>query len=786
MIERLTSLEIRDFRVFGGEHKIPLDADAILVHGNNGSGKSSLLYAIEYALTGEVADLKGFAQDYPRCLRHVDATSPTSVRLSFREDNGIERQTFGLIPMTANEPGAHEFLTAGDARFFKERCFLSQVRLSRLLELYQTIGEGSSETPLVAFVKRLLNLDVLENLSQALHEITDVRRVRKVYPRFAELEQLQLRLAEKQRRLREDIRVAEGKQQEQIAVVGTLLNSIARPLSSDNWNLENVQQLYAALVLELNAGSAEVRLRSLESSLNTLRGLRVILANDQTSDDEVVTLQKSVNDDTSRLEELRAILTTVLRSLLERVALLQPSMSLAPGEALPTELWTSAALALESLLTAFSTAVSSLVLVDKARKEADERRTHLQTQLEDVSSRLARATATLPRGVDLLAEIVAIVDGDVCPVCERDFRELKRESLREFVARRVAEFGVQNDAIQALTMERDTLRLGIEESARVVTTMVERQQRSDPTEVVLARLRQAESLEAQLKAIQPQLTEWQTIWDRVRATRAQLSLSQSRQQQISDAKAKIGDLAMALAVSFPVELSLLDRVEVLSKRCLENLGEEQQRQSSWRKTIDILDEIVKGFQTRASLDKEWLSLDRELQQCQSAREKADGYISSGRRVHKAAIEAKRKLLERVFDQRLNSLWADLFDRLVRNERFRPRLGDPAGWRDQIRTAIQAVADGCETFENIGAIHSLGNLNTAALSLFLSLNLVESAQNQVLVLDDPVQSMDDVHVTQMGLLLRELISQAGRQMVVAVHERALFDFLAFEFSARDFR
>ena len=51
----------------------------------------------------------------------------------------------------------------------------------------------------------------------------------------------------------------------------------------------------------------------------------------------------------------------------------------------------------------------------------------------------------------------------------------------------------------------------------------------------------------------------------------------------------------------------------------------------------------------------------------------------------------------------------------------------------------------------------------------------------LILDDPVQSMDDVHVAQFAALLRTLSKQHGRQVVVAVHDRQLFDYLRLELS-----
>lgn len=77
--------------------------------------------------------------------------------------------------------------------------------------------------------------------------------------------------------------------------------------------------------------------------------------------------------------------------------------------------------------------------------------------------------------------------------------------------------------------------------------------------------------------------------------------------------------------------------------------------------------------------------------------------------------------------------------------------------------------------------SAGNLNTAALTLFLALHLAAGERLPLLILDDPVQSMDDVHISQFAALLRTLSKQHQRQVVIAIHERALFDYLTLELS-----
>ena len=70
---------------------------------------------------------------------------------------------------------------------------------------------------------------------------------------------------------------------------------------------------------------------------------------------------------------------------------------------------------------------------------------------------------------------------------------------------------------------------------------------------------------------------------------------------------------------------------------------------------------------------------------------------------------------------------------------------------------------------------------AALTLFLSLHLSVKPMLPWLMIDDPVQSMDEIHIAQFAALLRTLSKQRSRQVIIAVHERPLFEYLALELS-----
>ncbi|MEO9338607.1 hypothetical protein ABFT80_14290 [Mesorhizobium sp. SB112] len=101
--------------------------------------------------------------------------------------------------------------------------------------------------------------------------------------------------------------------------------------------------------------------------------------------------------------------------------------------------------------------------------------------------------------------------------------------------------------------------------------------------------------------------------------------------------------------------------------------------------------------------------------------------------------------------------------------------------DPISALLETVHRDGGTYGGPGAMLSAGNLNTAALTLFLALHLSVNPDLPWLVLDDPVQSMDELHVAQFAALLRTLAKREDRQIVIAIHERQLFDYLTLELS-----
>ncbi len=161
MTIRISSLVIEDFRSIRGTQRISLDAPAVLIHGPNGTGKTSLLSAIELALTGSVASLARFDPGYIQHLPHKLGASG-SCRIQ------IEATGLGVVYAEMKGDGSRiwgePLLGSDQSRFFTERCYLPQAALGRLLEIYEHQDSRRTDSPLTRFVKELLGLEALDAL----------------------------------------------------------------------------------------------------------------------------------------------------------------------------------------------------------------------------------------------------------------------------------------------------------------------------------------------------------------------------------------------------------------------------------------------------------------------------------------------------------------------------------------------------------------------------------------------------------------------------------------------
>jgi DNA repair protein SbcC/Rad50 len=155
-------------------------------------------------------------------------------------------------------------------------------------------------------------------------------------------------------------------------------------------------------------------------------------------------------------------------------------------------------------------------------------------------------------------------------------------------------------------------------------------------------------------------------------------------------------------------------------------------------------------------------------------------IRADAQVIKSQVETVRsRIIGKEFNDRLNRLWRDLFVRLAPNEPYVPAFRVPTESTHRLQPKLITTHRSGGAGGTPGPMLSAGNLNTAALTLFIALHLTVAEQLPWLILDDPVQSTDDVHIAHFAALLRTLSKQHRRQILIAVHDRQLFEYLKLE-------
>ncbi len=769
----LRTLEVSNFRTIRGPISVPLDASVVLVHGDNGAGKTTLLSAIELAMTGEIQALRDAEVGYVDHLPNVDGGDCT-VRLEAHEgtiDGGLAEAEF--LISNGRLTGV-PLLDPARQRFFTERCFLAQSSLGRLLDLYQN-PEGRGESSLVRFVNELLGLDDLDSLIAGLHAAGDERRIRKVIPEYegqqSTIRTLESAIASSEKRLAALRSRARGEYEQ-----------LRQALDVGPTTVQPSQSELGALEARLSPDGSEDDLARLSSQAERLSGFRATLA---------------------RLPQLSEASETLVADV-TAAHQLEAQWRVGPGQRLAEAL--DEASALVGLPTAppaedpaaslarYSTGISAALTREQQLLEEDNARVaragRLVEELEAARGELAgldAELATLTVNWDGLVEaLVAVaphISGEECPVCGRDFSEVSEEPLVDHTARLIAQYSETATRVQQVAEERSAAQAKVTNATAAHAEVVPQVWASAARAEVEARLLALSDVQTRLVRLEEAAAEGSTLIreasalnDRIRDLGSYEAAEREVRSKISDEWTLVYGSAATLRESSAVALTTLQ--EAVS----ESLGQMEAHVRARSELRTRLDGLRRLFAEQVEAEERLAADKSVLNATRGTLAKAKARMQDARAIAAAAAQARAAIVATVFNGSLNQTWHDLFIRLAPDEPYVPSFGVPTTDRRLTEVQLETV----HRFGGVGggtpgAMLSAGNLNTAALTLFLALHLSIEPKVSCIVLDDPVQSMDEVHVSQFAALVRTLSRQLGRQVILAVHERSLFEYLRLELS-----
>ena len=776
MTPMLKTLTISNFRSIRGDIVVPLNAPVVLVHGSNGMGKTSVLSALELGLTGSIAHLDRNQSRYQEYLTNFAAPSG-SIQLAVEGLSGETGRPLGSVSFSNNTFKADPVLSPQFASFFSQRCYLPQAVLGRLLEMYDEQKKGG-QSELTQFVKQLLRIDPLDALVDGLDPALHVGRVRKVSPAYKQLEALQDNYASQAARLRDQIAVSASSVSSRASRITDML-AILFP--GEVWQTAELEG--SELRRRLSDRTAdEAALSALANQKAELSALVVQIGANSLTPAELDTAagQRDEAECQSAFEAWSQSFGHKLLELLDRVRAYYPSLP-QPDLAFAGIVSDAAAWCDEEIVR-LDRILSQHDLSDAARKTAKTIVERATTRIREINEALAAGAKDARTLANALAGIAPHVEGDFCPVCHRDYSEQNNGPLTSHIAVTISSLTSEAGRLQALANERANESEQLTRAQRDAATaqsgvltaeslLDARQKRSD-----LA------SIRSELEASIAEAQIGTELGRKLQAAREHLGFVRRTQRSAVNLLPEI-ETAVNRSTGSPLSSfatpahALAEAVDTISRR-IADLEAMLSLRVSLTSELDQLDRELRSHREQQARE---IDISRRMQAIRATFDEIGTVRETAKTIVHAATLVRTKIVRGVFSGSLNKVWRDLFVRLAPAEQFVPQFRLPATEADKVEAVLETLHRSGRAAGTPGAMLSQGNLNTAALTLFLALHLSVPSQLPWLILDDPVQSMDDVHIAQFAALLRTLTKGLGKQVVVAVHERALFDYLTLELS-----
>lgn len=762
----LHEIEIANFRSIKGRIFAPLDAQIVLVHGENGAGKTSLLSAIELALTGRVLSLRRADPAYERQLLHW-STKAGRIQLTTDDEASYDTSlsSAGAVGKSA--------LPEPAASFFTERCYLPQSLVGQLLQIYQSSNE-ELDSPLARFVGELLGLDRLDAVDAGLKPVADLRNFRKIADGYggaeAEKDRLERLLADHRRTL------ATIEQ-----ALATALSGVATASASLGFSTPAEEGSLDRIEAELSSAVDEQRLSRLADDRRRLDAIRREASRDREllGQADETALAVAHSGALTALEAWRDAHEDRIAALRKRAEALLPTANLpTSAEAFQRE----AVRLLRTEQQQAAARTSGAAKASDRRAVAESELEVARKQLSTIDTELGRITPTSGDLGAVLAEITSYISDDICPVCDRDFSQMAAGSLADHVHAKVRTLSTSGQRLLDLSRTRGEQAATIEKLERELATLASQQ--LDP--VTLADLsRSSASLDAALSELETMSTviaDGERLTQTETSARRALAELQSRSLARASLMVTLRDFAVSVGQVPPADTEAADAVLARLSATLEQQSVALNDRTSARRTAGegvrkARAEIVRRRELTAVIAADEASLKRNT----DALSRANTLRTDGQTIRAIVETVRAQIIRREFNERLNKLWRDLFVRLAPSEPFVPAFKIPETPSVRLQPKLITEHRGGGSGGTPSAMLSAGNLNTAALTLFIALHLTVPAQLPWLILDDPVQSMDDVHIANFAALLRTLAKEHGRQLLIAVHDRQLFEYLRIELS-----
>ncbi len=774
MNTRISSLTVANFRSIRGIVTVPMDAPIVLIHGKNGAGKTSLLSGMELALTGQLSSLDRMEANLGHHLVHKGADE-AFVSVSTACALGRAASTGEFRITSRGLKGGAPALTPQLARHYSERCYLAQSTLSRLLEIYQSKDVAAGASPLTRFVKELLGLDALDALIDGLHDAGNVLRLRGGAHLYWEVRDRVPNVQAELDKLARDIAATEQQASGLLSTVQELFKlhwPAAAVVPVADWSTFLAQLSYDADLQRASQFHHEIT-ALVEQWRNSASA---------TSANELMEAAESAAKGADKA--LQAWLQTTGKQLsdaFEQLADYFPDLP-SPLTNRPEYARVTARNAVDAEVRRCEQALAQDTAVRKGAEDAEADRKGLQERLTLLDEQIAQHSQQAGQLAQALSALLPHVHSNDCPVCNRNFAEVSSTPLVGHLAANVSSLTEVAGKLATLSKERSDTVSMIEARKRELSSALARLLAAESRQALESRHAKLGDQLNVLGKLASEAARGETLFEEATNTAQRLALLRANNQRAVSLRSIADRVAEQLRVEpIGVNESLSGALERFHAHVLKTKSELGAKDSARQRAEAAMRELQLKRRAIEDIAGRKTELDVEMKGLTRRKVAGDRAIEQARELMRIAQVERTDIVRRVFNGSLNAAWKDLFVRLAPDEPFVPAFALPASTKGAVEATLETLHRDGGKGGSPRAMLSAGNLNTAALTLFLALHLSAKSQLPWLIIDDPVQSMDEMHISQFAALLRTVAKQHGRQIIIAVHEKPLFDYLNLELS-----
>lgn len=406
--------------------------------------------------------------------------------------------------------------------------------------------------------------------------------------------------------------------------------------------------------------------------------------------------------------------------------------------------------------------------LDRSIRELDQ-------EIETVEARAREADVS--NDVRVLVEIlklaIPITKSEDCPVCDERFTGAS--SLAEHFSGKLDQLSAT--ASQLMSAERQLTKLRADRLEKATHAFLQKSLPWLPTGEPM------DDIIRSLSELGHSIAEGTRLRRHLQSTQASIAEVTAQEAERAIVADRVAEVAQVLGLSMS-DLPVQEPEMILEHEIASGIQLIRDAETMRRRERDARESLEEAKGEVERWEIELSEINQRISVLQSQLSTAESRMASTRQVLQIAERTRSKLINEVFDQSLNSLWAQLFGRFAPTERFTPRFVKQTELSRSVDVTLETELPDGHISGSPGAMLSYGNTNSAALALFMALHLSAPSELRWLIFDDPVQSMDDIHVANFAAIIRQLAFVHQRQVVIAIHQPELFDYLSLALAPSD--